>query len=42
MNSQDNTQHLKKFNQVTAQLDSVRTENFYEVFPELAGLQVYA
>jgi len=42
MNSQDNTQHLKKFNQVTAQLDSVRTENFYEVFPELASLQVYA
>ena len=42
MNSQTNTQHLKKFNQVTAQLDAVRTENFYEVFPELAGLQVYA
>jgi hypothetical protein len=41
MNSQDNTQHLKKFNQVTAQLDAVRTENFYEVFPELASLQVY-
>jgi len=42
MNSQDNTKHLKKFNQVTAQLDSVRTENFYEVFPELASLQQYA
>jgi len=42
MNSQDNTQHLKKFNKVTAQLDAVRTENFYEVFPELVSLQQYA
>lgn len=42
MNSQDNTKHLKKFNSVTAQLDSVRTENFYEVFPELQSLKQYA
>jgi len=42
MNNQDNTKHLKKFNSVTAQLDSVRSENFYEVFPELESLRQYA
>ena len=42
MNNQDNTKHLKKFNEVTNQLDKVRTENFYQVFPELESLQQYA
>ena len=42
MNSQDNTQHLIKFNSVTQQLDSVRTESFYTVFPELEDLKQYA
>ena len=41
MNSQDNTQNLGKFNSVTAQLDEVRTENFYTVFPELQSLAQY-
>jgi len=39
MNAQDNTKHLSKFNQVTEKLDNVRTESFYEVFPELVRLQ---
>ena len=42
MNGSDNTKHLEKFNEVTSQLDSVRTESFYDVFPELAGLKQYA
>ena len=42
MNGSDNTKHLEKFNEVTSQLDSVRTENFYDVFPELTGLKQYA
>ena len=42
MNAQDNIKHLQKFNEVTNQLDKVRTENFYEVFPELEGLKQYA
>ena len=42
MNSQDNTQHLRKFNSVTQQLDGVRTESFYSVFPELEDLKQYA
>ena len=41
MNSQDNTKHLQKFNQVTSQLDNVRTEDFYQVFPELASIKQY-
>jgi len=41
MNNTDNTQHLSKFNHVTQQLDAVRTENFYTVFPELQGLAQY-
>ena len=42
MNSNDNTKHLEKFNRVTQQLDAVRTENFYTVFPELEELAKYA
>jgi organic radical activating enzyme len=41
MNNTDNTQNLKKFNQVTSQLDSVRNEKFYNIFPELKGIQDY-
>jgi len=42
MNAQDNTKHLQKFNQVTNQLDKVRTEHFYKVFPELESIKQYA
>lgn len=42
MEGTDNTHYLKKFNQVTAQLDSVRDENFFQDFPELARLKDYA
>ena len=42
MEGTDNTHYLKKFNQVTAQLDSVRNENFFQDFPELARLKDYA
>ena len=38
----EDTKHLQKFNQVTNQLDAVRNESFYDVFPELAGLKQYA
>ena len=42
MNSNDNVKHLQKFNHVTNQLDKVRQEKFYKVFPELAELKNYA
>ena len=41
MNNTDNTHNLNRFNQVTSQLDSVRNEKFYDIFPELKGIQDY-
>lgn len=41
MEAEEKQNYLPKFFELTHKLDVIRNENFYDVFPELAGLKTY-